>query len=141
MPIEALEGSDDRRFEIWVAGPTALLVAKAHKLGERQENPRRLDAKDALDIYRLLQSTATEDFVKAFIILNHDTRSKQITYEAIVFIRSLFSSTAAVGSCLAAQAVEGLTDPDEIAQSCVFLANDLLTRLREVLPDVFSGSS
>ena len=27
MPVEALENSDERRFEIWVAGPTALLVA------------------------------------------------------------------------------------------------------------------
>ncbi len=134
MPIAALEGGDTRRFEIWVAGPTALLVAKLHKLGERQGNSRRLDAKDALDIYRLLQSTETEDFVAMFITLDRDPRSKQVAHEAIVFMRSLFSSRAAGGSQLAARAVEGLADPDEVAQSCAFLANDLLDRLHTELP-------
>lgn len=136
MPIEALESGDERRFEIWVAGPTALLVAKLHKLGERQEHPSRLDAKDALDIYRLLQSTATEDFVKVYITLEHDTRSKQVTHEAIVFMRSLFASPAAWGSRLAAQAVEGLADTDEVAQSCAFLANDLLALLPNEMLDI-----
>jgi hypothetical protein len=129
MPIESLEIGDGRRFVIWVAGPTALLVAKLYKLGERQGNPSRLDAKDALDIYRLLQSTPTQEFVDAFVALNRDERSMQVTREAIVFMRSLFTSTTALGSQLAAQAVEGLADPDEVAQSCTFLANDLLTLL------------
>lgn len=135
MPVEALESSDERQFEIRVAGPTALLVAKLHKLGERQENPGRLDAKDALDIYRLLQSTATEEFVKVFATLDQDERSKQITHEAIAFMRTLFSSMTAAGSQLAARAVEGLADPDEVAQSCAFLANDVLSPLDETMPD------
>ena len=128
-PIKALESGDARRFEIWVAGPTALLVAKLHKLGERQENPSRLDAKDALDIYRLLQSTPTREFAEKFVALNRDERSMRITHEAIIFMRSLFSSTTALGSQLAAQAVESLANPDEVAQSCTFLANDLLAIL------------
>ena len=36
-----------------VAGPAALLVAKAIKLGERLDTPRRLLPKDAGDIFRL----------------------------------------------------------------------------------------
>lgn len=136
MMIESLESEDKRRFELAVAGPTALLLAKLHKLGERhQKGSPRLEAKDALDIYRLLQSTATEDFVKVFITLDHDERSKQITREAIAYMRTLFSSMTASGSHLAAQAVEGLADPDEVAQSCAFLANDILVRLDNVISD------
>jgi hypothetical protein len=60
-PIEivALEPADTRRIAANVAGPAALLIAKAHKLGERLETPHRLKAKDAGDIYRLVEATAT----------------------------------------------------------------------------------
>ncbi len=56
MTIPALEASDGRTFEVAVAGRAALLVAKLHKLNERQGTQGRLNDKDALDIYRLLQS-------------------------------------------------------------------------------------
>lgn len=58
MEIVSLE-ADDRRYKIAVAGPGALLVAKLHKIGERQEHPSRLDAKDALDVLRLLRGVPT----------------------------------------------------------------------------------
>lgn len=53
--IAALEPGDRRSFTIEVAGPAALLVAKLHKLGDRdQDAPERLNDKDAHDVYRLL---------------------------------------------------------------------------------------
>lgn len=53
MTIRALAAEDDREVEARVAGPAALLVAKLHKLGERQERaPERLVDKDAYDVYR-----------------------------------------------------------------------------------------
>jgi Nucleotidyltransferase len=39
MTIEALDAADRRRTEVAVAGPSALLVAKLHKLAERQHVP------------------------------------------------------------------------------------------------------
>ena len=36
-PIAALDSADRRSFTIEVAGPAALLVAKLHKLGERDQ--------------------------------------------------------------------------------------------------------
>ena len=41
MEFGSLEGADDRRFDIKVAGPAALLVAKLHKIAERVDSPDR----------------------------------------------------------------------------------------------------
>ena len=46
---------DSRSFDLRVAGPAALIVAKVHKIVERVDTRRSRD-KDALDIYRLLRS-------------------------------------------------------------------------------------
>ena len=59
--ITSLEEGDNRRIVVNVAGPAALLVAKTHKLGERLKTPQRLVAKDAGDVYRLFDATATAD--------------------------------------------------------------------------------
>src|SRR5262249_26125615 len=50
--IGALDRGDTRSFDVAVAGPTALLIAKLHKIAERvaERERRRLDDKDALDI-------------------------------------------------------------------------------------------
>ncbi len=66
MTIGSLDAQDadrdDRIFEVRVAGPTALLVAKLHKIADRarQAKRRRLDDKDALDLFRLLQAIPTD---------------------------------------------------------------------------------
>jgi hypothetical protein len=52
--IRALATDDRRIYTANVAGPAALLMAKLHKLGERQATPGRLVDKDAHDVYRLL---------------------------------------------------------------------------------------
>jgi hypothetical protein len=59
--ITALDPSDVRSFDVAVAGPAALLVAKLHKIAERasERERRRLDDKDAFDALRLLQATDT----------------------------------------------------------------------------------
>jgi hypothetical protein len=53
MAVSALEASDSRRFQVFVAGPSALLVAKLYKIWERRNSPQRQKPKDALDVYRL----------------------------------------------------------------------------------------
>ena len=49
MLVTPLGNGDDRAYTANVAGPAALLVAKLHKLGERQATPGRLVDKDAHD--------------------------------------------------------------------------------------------
>lgn len=57
--IAALDPEDTRTVTVRVAGPTALIVAKLHKLHDRAGDARRLADKDAGDVYRLLQTTET----------------------------------------------------------------------------------
>jgi hypothetical protein len=52
MRVTALEPSDAREHLVRVASAAALLVAKLHKIGEREEDPRRLEPKDAHDVSR-----------------------------------------------------------------------------------------
>ena len=63
--ITSLAADADRSCILKVAGPSALLVSKMHKIGERLEDRdrRRRDqlAKDASDIYRLLRAIDTAD--------------------------------------------------------------------------------
>ncbi|MFE5549571.1 hypothetical protein ACFQ71_38005 [Streptomyces sp. NPDC056534] len=60
MTISSLIPEDDREVEAYVAGPAALLIAKAFKIHERVEEadkrPGRLSAKAAGDVYRLMSS-------------------------------------------------------------------------------------
>ncbi|WP_125612616.1 hypothetical protein [Specibacter cremeus] len=60
--ITALEESDPRRITVRIAGPAALVVAKAVKIHERLEigNLDRVIAKDAGDLLRLLRNIAPE---------------------------------------------------------------------------------
>lgn len=68
MTIAALEPGDDRSFTLRVAGPAALLAAKAIKISERlgqvDTRPDRLKEKDALDAFRILQAIGTPDLVR-----------------------------------------------------------------------------
>ena len=62
MRLNALDEDDRREFEVRVAGPSALLVAKLHKLADRsgQGDAKRLKDKDALDVLRLLRAIPVE---------------------------------------------------------------------------------
>lgn len=126
--IRAFDPDDPRSFELRVAGPAALLIAKAHKLGERLERPTRLEHKDALDSLRLLRATPTDDLAARFESLLADPRSAETTREAIDYLAALFDTPDAPGSQMAAQAVEGLDDPVAVATSCSVLSRALLDR-------------
>lgn len=66
ISVTALDPADHRSIEVNVAGPAALLVAKAHKLGERLDHPARLNDKDAHDAYRILRAIETKTLRDAF---------------------------------------------------------------------------
>jgi hypothetical protein len=126
--IHSLETDDDRVFEIRVAGPGALLVAKLHKLGERVDAGKRVEAKDASDTLRLLQLPSEELESGIVAALNRDV-SREVTLEAIGRLRGLFGSAASRGSQLAAESVGDLEEPGVIAESCAALSTELLARL------------
>jgi hypothetical protein len=128
MSIRALEPDDIRTFDVAVAGPTALLVAKLHKIAERiaEREQRRLDDKDALDVLRLLQAIETPTLVAAIHrLLLHDV-ANDVTREALDGLKQYFTDPSAAGSQMAVRAVGGLMAADVVAASCAALASDLL---------------
>jgi hypothetical protein len=133
MRIASL-ANEKRSTTVRVAGSAALIVAKAHKLGEREQTPERLRPKDAYDILRLLRAVSVNALASGFAALRDDAQSQLVTNEAIGFMRRLFSVHSAIGPELAARAAAGLEDEDEIRQSCALLTSELLSRLDEQTP-------
>ncbi|MFC1523125.1 GSU2403 family nucleotidyltransferase fold protein [Elusimicrobiota bacterium] len=131
MAIASLKpAADPRNFKIAVAGPAALLIAKLHKLADRQEDAGRLNDKDALDALRLLRSTNTEKLARVFEDLLKDKIAGGVTRDAIKLLENLFAKPESPGSRMAAQAVTPLEPPDTTAASCSALATDLLRVLK-----------
>ncbi len=125
MTVEALDEADSRGTDVWVASPSALLVAKLHKLAERQGAPSRLDDKDALDLYRLLQAIPTETFAAGLKRLRAASLAGPVTEDALVFLRDLFRGPDSAGSLMAARALDPFENPLTVAASCSALADDL----------------
>jgi hypothetical protein len=131
MSIGALDRQDLRSFDIRVAGPSGLLVAKLHKLADRGSEPelRRLEDKDALDVLRLLRSISTEALAAGLRILREDAIARDVTVEAIELLPRWFGSRAAAGTVMAVRATERLEDPATIAVSCEALCRALIESL------------
>ncbi|HEY5941942.1 MAG TPA: GSU2403 family nucleotidyltransferase fold protein [Solirubrobacterales bacterium] len=124
--IAALDPGDSRSIRIKVAGPAALSIAKAYKLGERLANPKRLVNKDAHDLYRLLRATETEAVARRYRRLLDDDRSRSAAEQGIVYLGELFAGPASVGSRMAGDTEGSVGDPDTVAASASALVNDLL---------------
>jgi hypothetical protein len=130
MTITALDPEDRRSAVIEVAGPAALLVAKLHKLGERQERPERLLDKDAHDIYRLLVATDTSTVSSTLTELRDDELAGGITTVAIGYLEQLFASgPEALGSTMAGRAEELVGDPSVVSAAVAALASDLIVAM------------
>lgn len=130
VSMAALEPGDDRRVELKVAGPAALLTAKAIKIGERLEqaaaHPDRLRAKDALDAFRILQSIDTGVLVQGFASHAASEHARAVTAEAIEIYRVEASTADGRIAQLAATAARG---DRTIAPSFAALVADLLDEL------------
>ncbi|MGH2904605.1 MAG: hypothetical protein ACRDK7_13635 [Solirubrobacteraceae bacterium] len=128
--ISALDPDDSRGVEIKVAGPAALLVAKLHKLGERQDQPDRLIDKDAHDIYRLLVATDTQQLATTLRKLQADELAGDATTQAIAYLEALFApGPNALGSMMAGRAEQLVGDPEVASAAVAALATDLLSAL------------
>ena len=131
MTIAAVDPADRRSYQAQVAGPAALLVAKLHKIGERESTPTRLVNKDAHDLYRILRAVSTDDLVAAFERLLRNDGSREATEEALVFLERLFSAGPdALGSVMAGQAEEGIGDPNVVSASASYLAADVVEAVK-----------
>ena len=123
--IEALDAQDDRRLIVNVAGTAALVVAKAHKLGERLATPSRLIAKDAGDLYRLFEATTLAQMAGTTARLLADQRSAAVTEQALDHLVQLFGTPGSPGVELASQALADVADASTVAAMIVGYTRDL----------------
>lgn len=130
VSMSALEPGDDRHVELKVAGPAALLTAKAIKIGERREQaatqPGRLREKDALDAFRIFQAVETEVLVQGFASHAADEHASAVTAEAIEIYRAQASTADGRITQLAAAAAQG---DRTVAPSFAALVTELLDGL------------
>lgn len=120
--------TDGRRYEVRVAGPAALVVAKVHKVGERATDaPSRLIDKDAHDIYRVLVHEPTASLATDFRRLLSDDLAGQVTADAVEMLRKDFAAgPEAIGSAMAGRAESGIGEPETVALQTSILASDLI---------------
>jgi len=118
--IAALETSDDRTVEINVAGPAALLVAKAYKIGERLAAAEaggrdRTEPKDAHDVYRLLKAVGPDSIRASIERLLLDEVSTEAARTAVDYLHRYGNAPDAPLCTLAGRAEVGFGDPELVA--------------------------
>lgn len=122
LTIEALDPEDARRIDSRVAGTTALLIAKAHKIHDRLEHlarPDRLIDKDASDVYRLMLTTPAERINKVAGALLDDGRVAGPTQRGLELLRAQFGARRAPGVEMAVRALRVGVPEDRIRTVCV----------------------
>lgn len=123
---------DGRSFEIKVAGPASLIIAKAFKIHERISNPkRRLEDKDAHDVYRMLATIDLETIMAGFETILKNEAIKPVMIEGLGFINDLFAAgVGAEGSMRAGRAEFGVGEEEQVAQAASILAGELISECR-----------
>ncbi len=118
----AAHGQDDQRtIDARVAGPTALLIAKAHKIHDRlaeDDRPDRLKDKDASDVYRLLLTTAPEHITEVMPRLFDDERVAGPARRGIDMLREQFGTRRAPGVEMAVRSLRLAVPEDRIRAVC-----------------------
>ncbi len=127
--VKALALDDGREFTVKVAGPAALLIAKAIKIEERIDNDSRRSDKDALDVLRLLRTVETAVLAPSFRDLLASPLASGSAERALGALPHLFSDPDSPGCQMAARSVQLLEDPMEIATSLSILTLDLVAAI------------
>ncbi|MFF4235802.1 hypothetical protein ACFYYL_08060 [Actinomadura geliboluensis] len=109
--IRSLDPADERSVTANVAGPAALLVAKAYKIAERHgrghAHPDRLTNKDAGDVYRIMATVPVREVAETFTALVRDPRVGVIASEGFTLLRQYFGGAATPGVNMAVDAHTG----------------------------------
>ncbi len=133
--IRSLDPADNRSFEILVAGPASLLVAKVIKLSEREDQAAtgrdRRKNKDALDVLRLLRAVETKALAEGLRRLRVEELSKDVTETAIGALEGLFGRPDSPASLMAGEAAAPAEPGEVIAASCSALVGELVATLSE----------
>jgi len=124
------EAGDSRTFHLRVANPAALLIAKAVKISEREDDarrqPNRLKAKDALDMFRLLQAIDTYVLVEGLRRHQDEVQAARVSTQGMAFIQAEGTAPTSLLPTMATEAAFG--DPT-IAPAFAALVRDLVASL------------
>lgn len=120
--IESLDVQDRRTIASRVAGPTAMLIAKAHKINDRlaqEARPDRLIDKDASDVYRLMLTTEPERINEVVPTLLDDPRVGGPAQRGLEMLRAQFGARRAPGVDMAVRALRLGVPEDRVRGVCV----------------------
>lgn len=132
MRIAALEPADVRSLTANVAGPAALLVAKAHKIHDRLDRGRsdRVIDKDAADVLRLMQTTSPTAVGDTLAELAADPMAGSASSAALGYIDALFGRRGRPGVQMAARAMRLALPAERVEAICVAYTTTLLQAAR-----------
>lgn len=132
MTITALDPADPRTVVAEVAGPAALLIAKAFKLHDRIETgkPHRMDDKDAADVVRLMQTTSPADVGATMATLSRDPVAGATTIAGLQYLDDLFGRRGRAGIAMATRALQFGMPEAAIQTLCTSYVERLLEAAR-----------
>jgi len=116
MDVPSLNGQV-RSVQAWIAGPAALLIAKAHKIRDRLAgNIDRLSDKDATDVVRLMMAHDPEDVLERWRRLEDSGQALKVVAEGRELLLEQFGRVDSDGTEMARRNLEGTgLDPRDIA--------------------------
>lgn len=121
LEVEGLTEGDQRVISARVAGPTALLIAKAHKIQERIQNaarPDRIIDKDAGDAFRLMQTSNAEDCVQVVSRLLEEEKVGESVRSGLAFLTEQFRAAASPGTSMAIRYFRGAVPEERVRAVC-----------------------
>jgi hypothetical protein len=132
MQIAALAPDDERVVTANVAGPAALLVAKAHKLNDRIQHARaeRVNDKDAADVLRLMQTTSPTTVGSTLASLAANPLAGEVSTAAIDHLERLFGHRGAHGVAMAARALRMAIPQQRVEAICTAYTAGLIAAAR-----------
>lgn len=127
MRVSALEDADSRVFDTKVAGPTALTIAKLHKIAERITVARqhRISPIAAADIYRLMLATPSGDVIAVLRQLLADGLTAVSTRHGLDQPTNLFGARLRPGVQLAVRALDPAVPQARVEAVCAAFVRDI----------------
>jgi len=116
--VTSLDPTDTRAINVNVAGPSALLVAKAFKIWDRLKGaaarPDRVVDKDASDVLRIMMTTPAGHVAATLATLTRSERVGAVAIEGLGYLRDLFGRPRSRGVEMAVRALTGDIPEDRI---------------------------
>jgi hypothetical protein len=135
MLIESLDPADHRSVQMKVAGPVALLVAKAHKIRDRvaEATPGREADKDAGDVIRLMRTSNARKASATFsaLLADPDVRIAETARAGIILLMEQFGRARSVGVVMAQNTLAGAMPAEAIEALATAFIRNLLAATKE----------